>query len=86
MKKSKTPVTLFILFLVVLSFSCEKFLKREIFIKASEIGIYYDPYLNEPVILNSGKHHVPSGISPNIYPIPDTIVERNVRITKKMKS
>ena len=79
----KTTFPILLILLIGLIFACKPELKKEIFIKSSEIGIYYDSFLKETVILNSGKHNIPSGILPNIYPIELTNIKRNVQILTK---
>jgi hypothetical protein len=82
-KKRTLPILLILL--IGLFFGCKPELKKEIFIKSSEIGIYYDFALKKTVVLNSGKHNVPSRILPNIYPIEQTNIKRNVQILTKDK-
>jgi translation elongation factor EF-1beta len=79
----KTRFSILLILLIGLFFACKPELKNEIFIKSFEIGIYYDSFSEKTVVLNSGKHNIPSGIFPNIYPIEQTNIKRNVQILTK---
>jgi translation elongation factor EF-1beta len=82
MNKKRT-FSILLIFLIGLFFACKPEFKKEVFIKSSEIGIYYDSFLKKTVVLNSGKHNIPNGILPNIYPIEPTNIKRNVQILTK---
>ena len=79
----KPKLSIITIVLIGLIFGCKTESKKEIFIKSSEIGVYYDSFLKETVILGSGKHNIPSGVLPNIYPIEQTNIKRNVQILTK---
>ncbi len=79
----KTTFPILLILLIGLIFACKPELKKEIFIKSTEIGIYYDSFLKETVVLNSGKHNIPNEIFPNIYPIEQMNIKRNVQILTK---
>jgi hypothetical protein len=82
MNKKRT-FSILLIFLIGIFFACKPEFKQEIFIKSSEIGIYYDSFLEKTVILKSGKHNIPRGILPNIYPTEPTNIKRNVEIITK---
>lgn len=80
---NKSKLTIITILLIGLIFGCKTESKKEVFIKSSEIGIYYDSFLKKTVVLDSGKHNIPSGVSPNIYPVEQTNIKRNVQILTK---
>jgi len=79
----KTTFPILLILLIGLFFACKPEFKKEIFIKSTEIGVYYDSFLKETVVLNYGKHNIPNGIFPNIYPVEQSNIERNVQILTK---
>lgn len=47
------------IFLMISFFSCKLIPEKEILIKPSEVGIYYDDSIEEMIVLSSGKHNIP---------------------------
>ena len=76
--------TLLISFLVLI-YACQKVFQKEIYIKPSEIGVYYNQSLKKPMVLKSGKHFISRKSVVNIYPIGTKIVKRNLEILTKDK-
>ncbi|MBC8755405.1 hypothetical protein H2O64_12010 [Kordia sp. YSTF-M3] len=71
---------------MVLFFSCKLISEKEILVKPSEIGIYYDDSAEKMVILNSGKHNIPRSAALYNYSLEDVHVKENiVALTKDAK-
>ena len=74
---------LFYLILSTIIYSCQTNFEKEIFIKSNEIGTYYNSLKKERYVLTSGKHVIPTNVTPNIYPIDYIEISRNLQITTK---
>jgi len=71
------------IFLTILFFSCELISGKEIFIKPSEIGVYYNNSKEELVVLNSGKHNIPISDALYVYSLEDINIEENIVVLTK---
>lgn len=74
---------LFSLLIIFFVFGCQSILEKEIFIEPSEIGVYYDVQIGNPIILNSGKHKVNKSGRLYIYKVTDTVAKINIEIFSK---
>ncbi|MFK7750454.1 MAG: SPFH domain-containing protein [Kordia sp.] len=54
-------------FLMLLCISCDLKSKKEVFIKPSEIGVYYDKSEAKISVLNSGKQQIPNNVILYLY-------------------
>jgi hypothetical protein len=69
--------------MVLLFFSCKLIMEKEVFIKPSEVGVYYDESADKMTVLNAGKHAISKNVPLYIYSLQAKNVKENSLVLTK---